>query len=835
MIVPRVGLPVDAAQWAAVAIGAATLAWSARIAAFARRNERRAVIVLAALAAALSWLYVVFYLRGAPRIIDATSYYLSARGLAEGHVTFPAPDPETSVLGRFLVRSEDAAGARAAVLFPPGYPMVLALGFLVGAPMLVGPAIAAALVFATHALAKEVTRDAPRFEGVPLTAAALGVACAALRYHTADTMSHGLAALTFTLAVTSLLRARRLERDARSQEGAHPRPGYRPSAPPAATGRTESVPRRRSGAWLRGVRSGADAVLDVAPKSLTTFAKGGEPFGVQRSENESVSTNGGQITESLVSKARGPVGSAVIAGLAGGLLFATRPASGLAFAATALVILLSQDSATPLLPRSASVRRTAKMLVAVAVGAIPMLVVYAVHQRLATGRWLTSTHAAHYALNDGPAGCFRYGFGEGIGCYGEHADFVRANLPRGFGLVPAIKTTARRLWMHLVDPANAEPLALLVPAGAALAWRRPGVRAIAIATLLLIAAYVPFYFDGNYPGGGARLYADALPFEHVLLAIAATAIAARRYSDSDLARATPRFGAALVGLVLIAFGVRAGFDHAMLRDRDGGAPLFSDAAALSAEQSARSAGGRGLLFVDTDAAFNLAFDPDARDEGHVEVARRKGDALDRVTWIAHGSPSFVGLARFVEDPSSGRGHVEVTPYPMEPLASLVAIDAGSLWPPRAQEGSAFALPTFAGGTCAKAARPLRVLATEPGGVVRVGLPDVARGRSLSLTLLLATSPTIDATSPTIDATSPTIAKVPSVALGVEADGAPIYQSPFTLPPGPLPSCVSVFVGPLPKSARRVDITVTPLWRAPADPEMQPFVALDRIELRDASP
>ena len=31
-----------------------------------------------------------------------------------------------------------------------------------------------------------------------------------------------------------------------------------------ATGRTESGPRRRNGASLRGVRSGADAVLDVA-------------------------------------------------------------------------------------------------------------------------------------------------------------------------------------------------------------------------------------------------------------------------------------------------------------------------------------------------------------------------------------------------------------------------------------------------------------------------------------------------------------------------------------------------------------------------------------------
>jgi len=32
----------------------------------------------------------------------------------------------------------------------------------------------------------------------------------------------------------------------------------------------------------------------------------------------------------------------------------------------------------------------------------------------------------------------------------------------------------------------------------------------------VMLAYVPFYFDGSYPGGGARLFADVLPLEHVL-------------------------------------------------------------------------------------------------------------------------------------------------------------------------------------------------------------------------------------------------------------------------------------------------------------------------------
>ena len=830
-MIPRFGMPIDPAQWGAAVLGVATLVWGARLASFARLHERRAVTALAALAALLSWGYVVFYLRGGPRIIDATSYYLEARGFAEGHVTWPAGEPETAVLGRFLVRSEDAAGARAAVLFPPGYPLLLALGFLVGAPLAVGPLLAAALVVATFALAKEIARGSPELAGVPLSAAALSATCGALRYHTADTMSHGLAALCFTVAVTWLLRARARE---------------------AGEGELTTETRRTRGA--------------------TEFFGG-----------------------SLAGGARSGVGAAVIAGVFGGWLFATRPASGLAFAGTAIVILWGGAPSSYGAPRAFFVRR-AQMLACVALGAVPFLFVYVVHQRLATGSWLVSTHAAHYALNDGPAGCFRYGFGEGIGCFGEHGDFVRANLPHGFGFVAAVKTTARRLWMHLVDAGNAEPLALLVPVGAALAWRRPGVRALAAAVALLVAAYVPFYFDGNYPGGGARLFADALPFEHVLLAIAAAslggprrrgemapgprdvvrapprettdspsatedpetsplvpreassdegALAARlgstpsaRATASDTGRATAS-GAWIVGVALIGFGVRGGFDHALLRDRDGGAPLFD-------EEELRARGARsGLVFVDSDAAFNLAFDPDARAESGVVVARAKGETLDRLAWIARGSPPSVFTARFVEPPGGGRGRLDLQPRAMGEVPVGPAMDAGSLWPPRAQEGGAYALPVFAGGTCAGAARPLRVLATSPGGLVRIGVPaGVVASRVVTVGLLLGPAPVAASgglsgaaraslIGPPSGAERAPVASdpsgaAPSVGIALLVDGAQLARASFVLPAGGAPACVRALVVAVPASAKTVDIVVTPAWRAPADPELQPLVALDRL-------
>ena len=46
------------------------------------------------------------------------------------------------------------------------------------------------------------------------------------------------------------------------------------------------------------------------------------------------------------------------------------------------------------------------------------------------------------------------------------------------------------------------------------------VRVLFFGCLGFMLAYAPFYFDGSYPGGGARLFADLLPLEHVLLAIA---------------------------------------------------------------------------------------------------------------------------------------------------------------------------------------------------------------------------------------------------------------------------------------------------------------------------
>ncbi|WP_437288702.1 hypothetical protein [Sorangium sp. So ce406] len=698
----RAGLPRDPAQWVALALSLAALlagAWllrrgrspaASRPGPAPRAGAAPGLAIAAALAvvaALISAAYVAVYLRGGPRIIDATSYWLEARAMAAGHLAWPLDEPAASVLGRFLVRSDAAAhGAAAlsaaspvgaapsdvdhvAVIFPPGYPALLALGFLAGAPLAVGPLLAAALAIATYDLAARFAPEDPAAAGgaaripfVPVVAALFSALCAALRYHTADTMSHGLAALCFTVALSS---ARRALDEARG------------AATRAPTGR-----------------------LDPA------------------------------------------VRAAALAGLAAGWLAATRPPSALALAAALLLVLLPGSARGPAAagpreggPAPRPAPRLGGLAAAMVIGALPGLALLAAHQRAATGG-LASSQAAYYAVSDGPPGCFRYGFGAGVGCLGEHGDFVRHNLAEGYGFLAVAGTTLRRLKLHLVDALNAEPLALLVIVGAAIALRRPRSRPLAIAPLLQIAAYAPFYFDGNYPGGGARFFADVLPIEHVLAAMAALALVERgvveppaREGRGPAGRPRAQLAAALVAaaLALAGFAFRAGFDHAALRDREGGLPMFDPAAA------ARAGVARGLVFVDTDHGFNLGFDPAP---GDVAVLRYRGDALDRMAWEARGRPPAYRY-RFAIPDDGGLAAVSIAPLVFDGFDGPgdavpgkaqrdAVIEGESLWPPRAQR-DAWALPEHAGGTCASGGRILAVHAAAGGAATASDAASAASG------------------------------------------------------------------------------------------------------------
>jgi hypothetical protein len=514
--------------------------------------------LLCLLAFGLSCVYSSFYLRGGPRIIDATSYFLEARSLAAGAFSFQVPDPTASFRGRFLLASPD--GHRLGVIFPPGYPLVLALGVRLGRPLLVGPCLGALLVAATYALARALGQRRP----VAWLAAGLSVLCAALRYHTADTMSHGLATLLACTALTLAL--------------------------------------QRGSRW-----------------------------------------------------------AALGAGLCVGLLIATRPVS----AAVSLLLVgyaRWED------------RRAWPALV---LGTLPGISLLLAQQHALTGAIFGSTQVAYYAASDAPAGCFRYGFGAGIGCRFEHGDYVSQFLPNGYGFAAALRNFGVRFWLFATDATNAAPLTLLAGYALFRHFRSP-LLLLGAGILLQALAYVPFYFDGNYPGGGARFLCEAIPFCQILVARAAF----------DL-RVTW-----LAPLVAVAgFALYARHGHEELRDREGGRPMFEPAVVANANVT------RGLLFIDTDHGFNLGHNPRALSASSaLVVARARDDAHDRELYERLGRPLS---HRYVFD-FQGRTAPRVVTYVPQPTSRL---EAEAEWPPVGLRGSAY--PRRA--PCASAGTALRLL------------------------------------------------------------------------------------------------------------------------------
>src|SRR6185503_10569459 len=137
--------------------------------------------------------------------------------------------------------------------------------------------------------------------------------------------------------------------------------------------------------------------------------------------------------------------SVALAGLAAGWLLATRPVTGVVAVGLALFSLGRRFRLVPIL----------------LVAALPGVALLLTHAHVSTGSWFGSTQLAYYALSDGPPGCFRYGFGSGIGCRFEHGDFVKEHLKDGFGALEASRISLERLALHGIDIPNLFPLSLL--------------------------------------------------------------------------------------------------------------------------------------------------------------------------------------------------------------------------------------------------------------------------------------------------------------------------------------------------------------------------------------
>jgi 4-amino-4-deoxy-L-arabinose transferase-like glycosyltransferase len=107
-----------------------------------RRRERLAVAALAASAAGVALLISWSVLELVPHVTDSISYLFQGRILASGRLYEPPP-PVPALFGQENVILD---ASRWCSLYPPGWPLLLALGWRLHAPWLMGPLLLALAV-----------------------------------------------------------------------------------------------------------------------------------------------------------------------------------------------------------------------------------------------------------------------------------------------------------------------------------------------------------------------------------------------------------------------------------------------------------------------------------------------------------------------------------------------------------------------------------------------------------------------------------------------------------------------------------------------------------------
>jgi hypothetical protein len=456
----------------------------------------------------LSLGYFYHYLGGHSRIIDATTYLFQARSLAQGSFGYSVPGPSASYRGRFIVSVADDPNTVAGI-FPPGYPALLSLGVRLGHAEWVGPALAAGLVLATYYLTLALFRT----RTTALLGAAFSTLCVCLRYHTADTMSHGWSALLSTCAVlcTVLL--------------------------------------------LKGT-----VLLLNDPPNLLPDTPNLLPDTPHRKHFVI-------LCASL--------------GLSLGLLVATRQLTGLLIGLACLVPLGLKYTKS----RVFWLRGSPLLIL----GALPGIILLLAQHDFITGSPFLSPQHYYYDRADGPPGCFRLGWGSG--CHYEHADAVAMQGGQGLTAKWSLLNTLHRLHWHSLDIANFEPLALVALWSAWHCRQLPRARPLLYALMLIPLGYAAFYFNGSYPGGGARLFSELLPLWH-----------------SALAYGLVRLRLAKLGLFLAIFGysVHASFSHDVLASAHFGPGnraldrINAEVATLAPEQQP------ALVLFSTAHHFNLS-------------------------------------------------------------------------------------------------------------------------------------------------------------------------------------------------------------------------------------
>lgn len=148
-----------------------------------RSGKKILLITLTLLTFALTLHIAIDILERIPHVQDSVTYLFQAKTLARGSLSAPAPpSPEAFEQEFLLVRDGRWFGK-----YPPGYPAVLAVGVLFGAPWLVNPLLATVTVPLLFVVARRLY---PRTPALALLAAALPLASPFFLFMSGSHMAH---------------------------------------------------------------------------------------------------------------------------------------------------------------------------------------------------------------------------------------------------------------------------------------------------------------------------------------------------------------------------------------------------------------------------------------------------------------------------------------------------------------------------------------------------------------------------------------------------------------------------------------------------------------------
>lgn len=116
------------------------------------RGPARAVLAFCAATFLITAAIAFFAFERLPHLEDEVAYLFQARTLALGRLTVPSPEPEESFWTPFVLDHEGRRFGK----YPPGWPALLALGVLAGAPWLVNPLLAALSVYLLYRLGRSL-------------------------------------------------------------------------------------------------------------------------------------------------------------------------------------------------------------------------------------------------------------------------------------------------------------------------------------------------------------------------------------------------------------------------------------------------------------------------------------------------------------------------------------------------------------------------------------------------------------------------------------------------------------------------------------------------------